>query len=250
MQRKMARSAPPPPFGPPGEAAVVRAASLACQNAVKGKNSCYFRSHPRNPALGSIMMPSKLVKRLRIDDPDRFRLAAFDPADTGGLDKDDAQALLADDVKRLAELQQRLYADGRWALLIVLQGMDAAGKDGVINHVMTGLNPQGCSVHAFKAPSEQELSHDFLWRAAVRVPGQRRIGIFNRSHYEETLVVRVHPELLERQKLPPQQFGDRKSTRLNSSHLGISYAVFCLKKKKKKAVATTDGATTMHRPTA
>jgi hypothetical protein len=99
MQRKMARSAPPPPFGPPGEAAVVRAASLACQNAVKGKNSCYFRSHPRNPDLGSIMTPSKLVKRLRIDDPDRFRLAAFDPADTGGLDKDDAQALLADDVK-------------------------------------------------------------------------------------------------------------------------------------------------------
>src|SRR6267142_4661853 len=105
MQRKMARSAPPPPFGPPGEAAVVRAASLACQNAVKGKNSCYFRSHPRNPALGSIMTPSKLVQRLRIDDPDRFRLAAFDPADTGGLDKDDAQALLADDVKRLAELR-------------------------------------------------------------------------------------------------------------------------------------------------
>ena len=153
------------------------------------------------------MTPSKLVKRLRIDDPDRFRLAAFDPADTGGLDKDDAQALLADDVKRLAELQQRLYADGRWALLIVLQGMDAAGKDGVIDHVMTSLNPQGCSVHAFKAPSEEELSHDFLWRAAVRVPERRRIGIFNRSHYEETLVVRVHPELLERQKLPPRLVG-------------------------------------------
>jgi polyphosphate kinase 2 (PPK2 family) len=148
------------------------------------------------------MTPSKLVKRLRIDDPDRFRLAAFDPADTGGLDKDDAQALLADDVKRLAELQQRLYADGRWALLIVLQRMDTAGKDGVIDHVMTGLNPQGCSVHAFKAPSEEELSHDFLWRAAVRVPERRRIGIFNRSHYEETLVVRVHPELLERNSRP------------------------------------------------
>jgi len=147
--------------------------------------------------------PSKLIKRLRIDDPDHFRLAAFDPADTGGLDKDDAEAMLADDVKRLAELQQRLYADGRWALLVVLQGMDAAGKDGVINHVMTGLNPQGCNVHAFKAPSEEELAHDFLWRAAVRVPERRRIGIFNRSHYEETLVVRVHPELLARQRLPP-----------------------------------------------
>ena len=107
------------------------------------------------------MTPSKLLKRLRIDDPDGFRLAAFDPADTGGLDKDDAQAMLADDLKRLAELQQRLYTDGRWALLVVLQGMDAAGKDGVIEHVMTGLNPQGCNVHAFKAPSEEDLAHDF-----------------------------------------------------------------------------------------
>jgi PPK2 family polyphosphate:nucleotide phosphotransferase len=153
------------------------------------------------------MTPSKLLKRLRIDDPDGFRLAAFDPADTGGHDKDDAQAMLADDLKRLGELQQRLYTDGRWALLVVLQGMDAAGKDGVIEHVMTGLNPQGCNVHAFKAPSEEDLAHDFLWRAAVRVPERRRIGIFNRSHYEETLVVRVHPELLERQKIPPQLVG-------------------------------------------
>ena len=115
--------------------------------------------------------------------------------------------MLADDVKRLGELQQRLYADGRWALLVVLQGMDAAGKDGVIEHVMTGLNPQGCNVHPFKAPSEEELAHDFLWRAAVRLPGARQIGIFNRSYYEETLVVRVHPELLERQKLPPRLVG-------------------------------------------
>ena len=153
------------------------------------------------------MTPSKLLKRLRVDDPKGFRLAAFDPADTGGLDKDDAQAMLADDLKRLGELQQRLYTDGRWALLVVLQGMDAAGKDGVIEHVMTGLNPQGCNVHAFKAPSEEYLAHDFLWRAAVRVPERRRIGIFNRSHYEETLVVRVHPEFLERQKIPPQLVG-------------------------------------------
>jgi PPK2 family polyphosphate:nucleotide phosphotransferase len=153
------------------------------------------------------MTPSKLIKRLRIDDPDRFRLAAFDPADTGGLDKDDAEAMLADDVKRLSELQQCLYSDGRWALLVVLQGMDAAGKDGVIKHVMTGLNPQGCSVHSFKAPSEEELEHDFLWRAGLRVPERRRIGIFNRSHYEETLVVRVHPEMLARQHLPPKLVG-------------------------------------------
>jgi PPK2 family polyphosphate:nucleotide phosphotransferase len=150
------------------------------------------------------MKPEKLVNRFRIDDPDRFRLAAFDCADTCGLDldKDEAKAMLAADIARLAELQQRLYADGRWAVLIVLQGMDAAGKDGVISHVMTGLNPQGCEVHSFKAPSEEELAHDFLWRTAVRLPERGRIGIFNRSYYEEVLVVRVHPNLLERQKLP------------------------------------------------
>src|SRR6202011_3172497 len=144
------------------------------------------------------------LKHLRIDDPRRFRLASVDPADTGGidLDKDEAKALLAADIKRLAQLQKRLYADGHWAVLIVLQGMDAAGKDGVIAHVMSGLNPQGCKVHAFKAPSEEELAHDFLWRAALRLPERGQIGIFNRSHYEEVIVVRVHRELLKRQKLP------------------------------------------------
>jgi PPK2 family polyphosphate:nucleotide phosphotransferase len=147
---------------------------------------------------------TKLIKRLRIDDPGSFRLASVDPADTGGidLDKDQAKALLAADIKRLAQLQKRLYADGHWAVLIVLQGMDAAGKDGVIAHVMSGLNPQGCEVRAFKAPSEEELAHDFLWRSALRLPGRGRIGIFNRSHYEEVIVVRVHPEFLKRQKLP------------------------------------------------
>ncbi|MGA7486294.1 MAG: polyphosphate kinase 2 family protein [Xanthobacteraceae bacterium] len=155
------------------------------------------------------MLPSKWLKRFRIDHPGRFRLAAFDPGDTCGLDLDkaEAKAMLADDIARLARLQQRLYADGRWAFLIVLQGMDASGKDGVIRHVMTGLNPQGCSVHAFKAPSEEELAHDFLWRAAIRVPERGRIGIFNRSHYEEVLVVRMHPELLARQKLPSELLG-------------------------------------------
>ncbi len=148
--------------------------------------------------------PPKLVKRFRIDDPDRFRLADFDCADTCelDLDKDDAKAILAADIARLAELQKRLYADGHWAVLVVLQGMDASGKDGVISHVMTGLNPQGCEVRAFKAPSEEELVHDFLWRTAIRLPERGRIGIFNRSHYEEVLVVRVHPEFLRRQKLP------------------------------------------------
>jgi PPK2 family polyphosphate:nucleotide phosphotransferase len=150
------------------------------------------------------MKIAKLIKRLRIDDPERFRLASFDPADSRGVDfdKDEAKALLAADIKRLAQLQKRLYADGRWAVLIVLQGMDAAGKDGVVAHVMSGLNPQGCEVRAFKAPSDEELAHDFLWRSALRLPERGRIGIFNRSHYEEVIVVRVHPGLLKRQRLP------------------------------------------------
>jgi PPK2 family polyphosphate:nucleotide phosphotransferase len=150
------------------------------------------------------MKLEKLIKRFRIDDPDHFRLTSFDPADTGGLDldKDEAKAVLAEDLDRLSDLQERLYADDCWSLLVVLQAMDAAGKDGVIKHVMTGLNPQGCLVHAFKAPSPSELDHDFLWRAAQYMPARGNIGIFNRSHYEEVLVVRVHQELLERQRIP------------------------------------------------
>jgi PPK2 family polyphosphate:nucleotide phosphotransferase len=156
------------------------------------------------------MIDDKLLARYRVDHPGGFRLAMIDPADTGGLDlnKDQARARLSDDIRRLAKLQQRLYADGRRALLVVLQGMDAAGKDGVIRHVITGLNPQGCSVHPFKAPSEEDLAHDFLWRAARRLPERGRIGIFNRSHYEEVLVVRVRPELLQRQRLPSGLAGD------------------------------------------
>ena len=155
------------------------------------------------------MKTAKLLKRLRIDDPARFRLAEFDCADTHGidLDKDEAKAMLDDDVKQLAGLQERLYAEHRWAILIVLQGMDAAGKDGVIKHVMSGLNPQGCDVHPFKPPSGEELDHDFLWRATVRLPRRGHIGIFNRSHYEEVLVVRVHSELLARQQLPAAVLG-------------------------------------------
>ena len=155
------------------------------------------------------MKLEKLVKRFRIDDPDNFRLTSIDPTDTGGLDldKDEAKAVLAGDLDRLSDLQERLYADNRWSLLIVLQAMDAAGKDGVIKHVMTGLNPQGCLVHSFKAPSPSELDHDFLWRAAQYLPARGDIGIFNRSHYEEVLVVRVHPELLERQRIPKELVG-------------------------------------------
>jgi PPK2 family polyphosphate:nucleotide phosphotransferase len=149
------------------------------------------------------------IKRFRVDDPAHFRLAPFDPADTCGLelDKDDAKAMLAEDSKRLEELQERLYAQDRWAVLVVLQGIDTSGKDGVIKHVMNGINPQGCEVHPFKAPSAEELDHDFLWRAAIRLPARGDINIFNRSYYEEVLVARVHPEMLERQKLPPSLVG-------------------------------------------
>ena len=145
-----------------------------------------------------------IAKRFRVDRPDKFRLSKHDPAECYGLtvDKHEAQIMLAEGIERLTDLQQRLYAEDRWAVLIVLQAMDAAGKDSIIKHVMTGLNPQGVEVHAFKQPSPEELQHDFLWRVAQRLPTSGRIGIFNRSHYEEVLTVRIHKELLERQKLP------------------------------------------------
>ncbi len=146
-----------------------------------------------------------IAKRFRIDQPDKFKLADHDCADTCGLDidKKEAKDMLEEGVKRLSDLQERLYASDRWSVLIVLQAMDAAGKDSVIKHVMTGINPQGCQVHSFKAPSAEELDHDFLWRIGKALPERGRIGIFNRSHYEEVLAVRVHPEFLEKQKLPP-----------------------------------------------
>jgi PPK2 family polyphosphate:nucleotide phosphotransferase len=150
------------------------------------------------------MKIAKMIKRYRIDDPERFRLSEFDPADTSKLDfdKSGAEAMMAKDIDRLRDLQERLYAQNQWALLIVLQGMDTAGKDGVIKHAMAGLNPLGVDVHPFKAPSADELDHDFLWRAAIRLPARGDIGIFNRSYYEEVLVVRVHPDILERQRIP------------------------------------------------
>jgi PPK2 family polyphosphate:nucleotide phosphotransferase len=150
------------------------------------------------------MKLAKIIKHCRIDKPEKFKLADFDPAETFGLSTDIEQvhAILADGVARLEDMQERLYAHGRWAVLIVLQGMDAAGKDGVIKHVMSGINPQGCLVHAFKPPSAEELAHNFLWRIDKYLPERGRIGIFNRSHYEEVLAVRVHPELLDKQKLP------------------------------------------------
>ena len=152
-----------------------------------------------------------IPKRFRIDKHKRFRLSDHDPADCCGLtvDKAEAKAMLAEGVERLTELQQRLYADNRWAVLIVLQGMDAAGKDSLIKHVMSGVNPQGVEVTPFKQPSADELDHSFLWRIARRLPSRGRIGIFNRSHYEDVLVVRVHPELLASSQMPPSLQGKK-----------------------------------------
>jgi PPK2 family polyphosphate:nucleotide phosphotransferase len=150
------------------------------------------------------MSLTSIAKRFRIDKPEKFRLSDHDAAECYGLtvDKREAKAMLAEGIEQLSNLQERLYADGRWSVLIVLQAMDAAGKDGVIKHVMSGINPQGCEVHSFKQPSAEELDHDFLWRIGQRLPANGRIGIFNRSHYEEVLTVRVHSEHLAQQKLP------------------------------------------------
>jgi len=152
------------------------------------------------------MTLSKYAKRFRIDDPKSFRLADHATGDTCGLtDKKEAKDLLGESIERLCDLQERLYAQDRWSVLIVFQAMDAAGKDSIIKHVMSGINPQGCQVHAFKAPSAEELDHDFMWRTTRALPERGRIGIFNRSYYEEVLVVRVHRDILDRQRLPPER---------------------------------------------
>ncbi|MCI0452984.1 MAG: polyphosphate kinase 2 family protein [Candidatus Latescibacteria bacterium] len=146
-----------------------------------------------------------LARRHRVVDGARFRLAGEDPADTGPIaTKERAQKLLARGIQRLRDAQERLYAQDNWAVLLIFQAMDAAGKDGAIEHVMSGVNPQGCQVFSFKAPSDEELDHDFMWRTSKNLPERGRVGIFNRSYYEEVLVVRVHPEILQRQKLPPK----------------------------------------------
>jgi PPK2 family polyphosphate:nucleotide phosphotransferase len=143
------------------------------------------------------------TRPFQVTDGRRFRLASIDPGATRGFaSKRRARGRLQRDIEILSELQEQLYAQNRWALLLIFQAMDAAGKDSTIKHVMSGVNPQGCQVYSFKAPSDEELDHDFLWRTTCRLPERGRIGIFNRSYYEEVLVVRVHPELLARQRLP------------------------------------------------
>ncbi len=145
---------------------------------------------------------SAYIDPFRIDDAERFHLTSHKTAQKGDLDKDEAHKILEANVKRMAELQDRLYAENRWAILVIFQGLDAAGKDSAVEHVMSGVNPQGCEVHSFKVPTAEELDHDFLWRSSVRLPPRGRIGIFNRSYYEELLVARVHPEVLAKQHLP------------------------------------------------
>jgi len=188
----------------------------------------------------------KYSEPFRITDGKSFRLKQVDPANTLNFDSDEkpkAQAALTASVELLAKLQDKLYAHDRWSVLIIFQAMDAAGKDGAIKHVMSGVNPQGCEVSSFKAPSAEELDHDFLWRCAKRLPERGRIGIFNRSYYEETLVVRVHPNFLAGQKLPPdlkskdlwkRRFQDITNFERYLSHNGILVLKFFLHVSKEE----------------
>jgi len=154
------------------------------------------------------MKANKVAKTFCVESGKHFRLKDCDPAATGHWrSKEHAADALQQGIVRTAELQDKLYAQNNWALLLIFQAMDAAGKDGIIKHVMSGINPQGCQVYSFKAPSEPELQHDFLWRTTRSLPERGHIGIFNRSYYEEVLVVRVHPEILKSQRTPPSLVG-------------------------------------------
>ena len=188
----------------------------------------------------------RLSRPYRITDGRKFRLKHVDPRDTGDLSSEDkprAKEALQVGIETLAELQDMLYAQDRWALLLVFQAMDAAGKDGAIKHVMSGVNPQGCQVYSFKGPSSEELDHDYLWRCMKSLPERGRIGIFNRSYYEETLVTRVHPEFLARQKVPPElvtkriwekRFQDIRSFERYLGRNGIVVCKFFLNVSKKE----------------
>src|SRR6184192_1410893 len=151
---------------------------------------------------------SKLSKPYRIDSGKDFRLKEFDPASTGNVrSKEHAKELLERSIAEMAGLQDKLYAQDRWSVLLIFQAMDAAGKDGAIKHVMSGVNPQGCQVYSFKQPSSEDLQHDFLWRSTKCLPERGHIGIFNRSYYEEGLVVRAHPEIVKNERGPEEVVG-------------------------------------------
>lgn len=210
------------------------------------------------PQLGTpknkhIMKSKALVKKARkisrpfcVSDGKKFRLKDCDPADTlkfTSEDKADAKEALAVGIETLAELQDKLYAQDKWGVLLIFQAMDAAGKDSAIKHVMSGVNPQGCQVSSFKSPSAEELDHDYLWRCMKRLPERGRIGIFNRSYYEETLVVRVHPEFLAKEKMPPSlvtkdlwkdRFRDIRNFEQYLANNGIVVVKFFLNVSKKE----------------
>ncbi len=192
------------------------------------------------------MKIDKLLKRYRVEHGKHFRLKDQDPADTHGLGselKPHAKELLENGVKEMARLQDILAAQDRWGLLLIFQAMDAAGKDGTIKHVMSGVNPQGVQVSSFKAPSSEELEHGYLWRCMQRAPGRGRIGIFNRSYYEEVLVVRIHPQVLANEKLPPslvtkhiwqERFDDINNFERYLTRNGIAVVKFFLNLSKKE----------------
>ena len=186
----------------------------------------------------------EFAREYRITNGDKFKLKDYDPADTMGLKSEDhprAKEALKVGVEALAQLQDMLYAQDKWAILLIFQAMDAAGKDGAIKHVMSGVNPQGCQVYSFKAPSAEDLDHDYLWRCTKCLPNRGHIGIFNRSYYEETLVVRVHPEFLAKEKVPPslitkniwdERFEDIRSFERYLHRNGIVTAKFFLNVSK------------------
>jgi PPK2 family polyphosphate:nucleotide phosphotransferase len=200
-----------------------------------------------------------LLSPFRVTDGDGFRLKDHPTEDDRrdfDFDKDMSKALIADGITDLQKLQDLLYADNRWAVLLIFQAMDAAGKDSTIGHVMSGINPQGCQVEAFKKPSEEELDHDFLWRTAKSLPERGRIGIFNRSYYEEVLVVRVHPEILKKQRIPEQFVDDDiwekrlKAIRQNEQYLsrqGVKIIKFFLNvgkdEQKRRLIGRIDDPT-------
>jgi len=188
----------------------------------------------------------KLAAPYRVTNGRRFRLASVDPADTAGFnsdEKDQAREALKNGVEGLSALQQLLYAQDRWAVLLIFQGMDAAGKDSAIRHVMSGINPQGCQVFSFKAPSSEDLDHDYLWRCLKSLPERGRIGIFNRSYYEEVLIVRIHRELLGNEKIPAslvtkdiwrQRYEDIRNVERYLGRNGVAICKFFLHVSKKE----------------
>jgi PPK2 family polyphosphate:nucleotide phosphotransferase len=158
----------------------------------------------KNSSAPAVTQLKPFVAPFRSDGTAEFHLKSHKTSERGNLDKDKGEAIIKANRKRLSDLQEKLYAQDRWSLLLIFQGMDAAGKDSAIKSVFDGINPQGCEVHSFKQPSTHELDHDFMWRSAIALPERGQIGIFNRSYYEECLVVRVHPETLAKEKLPPR----------------------------------------------